>query len=413
MNESRLYDALARPLTRRDALKRSAVGVAGLTVGGSLLAACGSDSSSSSSSTTASGGGSSTAATSVSQLTEYNSFGGDTFANAISYLAVDQGIFAEEGIDLKTDWIEGTVKAVQSMVGGGSGLAWGDPFGQLTAVAAGFPLKSVFQTWVGGGYGQWVLKGSPITAFTAAQIRGKKVGITEPDGGEVPFIKIAATKAGLKEGTDYEIVVTGSSPPEIADALESGRIDVMGMSVLDVENLRNVGVETTEITPSYLNDFPGHSYFTTPEQVEENEDVLQRFLRARAKGLVWLHANPLGAAAIGIKYAPASAEGLSTKEVAGFLERLWLEGNEMYFEKSNSAYHQIGLQSPERWDEYQKVLIEANVASESGTPLKEPLDVNEIVDNSMVAFANEFDYAEIEKEAKAYGTKYDPKKKKD
>ena len=382
--------ALDRVMNRREMLRSSVLGVAGLAATSSFLVACGESGS-------GPGGGSGGA----TAITEFNSLGGDTFINAMTYIAMDQGFFKDEGLDYNIEYVEGTVRTIQTIVGGKTGAGWTDVFGQLVAVAGGFKVKSLFQTYTGAGFGEYVLQKSPINAFEADQVRGKKIGITAPDGGEVPGLLGTLARMGFKKNADYKMVTVGTGPPEIADALESGRVDVMAMSALDAENIKNKGVRFKEVTPDYVLKFPGHTYFTTPQLLEDKGDVMRKFLRARAKALVWMRANPTGAGALGIKYAKASAEGLSPKQASGFLKAFWLRQNEIYFDESLPTFHKIGLQDPASWDAYQKFLIEGAVSAD-GEGLSEPLKVGDIVDNSMIDFANDFDYAEVEAAAKRF-----------
>jgi len=335
-------------------------------------------------------------------MLELSSFPGETFANAPSFIAQEMGWFEEEGLDYSIEYPGSTVRSIQTVVGGTTGISWTDAFGIMVANNQDFPLTSLFSTLQGSGFGFAVTPDSSITEWTADQVRGSTIGVTAFAGGEVPLLRGALARLDLEEGADYELLPVGEGGPDMAAAIEDGRVDLMAGSLLDFEVLRGAGVEMRLITPEYVEVFPGHAYATTPELLEEQREAIVGFLRARAKALVFMKTNPEAAAAIGVEYAPASAEGLSTEEVITFLETVWLDANAHYFEEGNPAFQQIGLQVPENWETYQEFLIEAGVESEEGVILTEPVDITAIVDNSLIEEVNDFDYAEVEELARNY-----------
>jgi NitT/TauT family transport system substrate-binding protein len=335
-------------------------------------------------------------------MLELSSFPGETFANAPSFIAQEMGWFEEEGLDYSIEYPGSTVRSIQTVVGGTTGISWTDAFGIMVANSQDFPLTSLFSTLQGSGFGFAVTPDSPITEWTADQVRGSTIGVTDFAGGEVPLLRGALARLDLEEGSDYELLPVGEGGPDMAAAIEEGSVDLMAGSLLDFEVLRGAGVEMRLITPDYVQEFPGHAYATTPELLEEEREAIVGFLRARAKALVFMQTNPEAAAAIGIAYAPASAEGLSPEEVVTFLETVWLDANAQYFEEGNPQFHQIGMQVPENWETYQEFLIEAGVESEEGVILTEPVDIAAIVDNTLIEEVNDFDYAEVEELARNY-----------
>jgi ABC-type nitrate/sulfonate/bicarbonate transport system substrate-binding protein len=201
---------------------------------------------------------------------------------------------------------------------------------------------------------------------------------------------------GLAEGEDgLELVPIGTGGAETADAIESGSVDIVAASVFDFEIFRASGVDLRVITPDYIQDFPGHGFVTTPDLLEENRDAFVRLLRADAMGTVFLRTNPQAAAEIAIGAAPASAEGLDVDVVAGFLTSVFADGNAFAFEEGNADFHRLGAQDPEAYDDFQSFLIETGSEDDDGTTLTEEVDVQPIVDNSLIEEVNDFDYDEI------------------
>lgn len=336
------------------------------------------------------------------EVVELSALPGDHIIAGPLYAADDQGLYDEQGLDYKLEFPGSTVRAIQSLVGGDVGIAWTDAFGVLSAKQQGFDLVSVYNTYRGSGFAFAVADDSPISEWDADQLRGKTFGITAFDGGEVPILRAALARLGLpKEGTDYNLEVVGEGGSETAEAVESGKVDVVTGSYLDLMALEDRGVAIRMITPDYLRtEFPGHAYAVTPEQLESNREEVVKFLRAHAEALVMLQANPTCVAKVAMEHAPESVGDLDVQGVADFLIGFWIGNNEAYFDKASPLYHRLGAQDPQGWSDYQDFLIEAGVEGEDGGVLTEPLDIDEVVDDSLIDDVNDFDYDAVAQEAK-------------
>jgi len=392
-------------LSRRQLLQRSVIGAIGLGGGLSILS-CGDDDDASSTDTTAAGGettteGGSEASTGLEKLTELSSFPGPQFSNAFGYVTQELGFFEDEGVDYTIKYPGSTIKTVQTLVAGATSVGWQDFFGILVANSQNFPLKAIYRTRQGSSFGFAVPPGSPITTWDAETVRGKKLGISEFGGGEVPVLRGALFRLGLEEGTDFELVPVGEGGPDTVEALESGTVQMMAGSTIDFSSIIKAGVPLTVITPDYLKDFPGHTYATTPELLEEKRDLMVKFLRARTKGFVFGSENLPAAAQIAMDYAPASSEGLTQQDIQEYLENVWLGSNQEYLAEDGENYRNFGMQHPDHWESYQTFLVEAGVEDE-GASLTEPVDVNAIVTNDLIAEVNDFDFDEIIQMAKDY-----------
>ena len=382
-------------VSRRTLLAWSSAGVVGV-LGGGLLAACGGDDEAENpiapdDEGSSSGGGS------TARVVELLSTPGPTFTNGPGAVAEELGFYRDEGIELSIEYPGNSIRALQTLVGGTGTIASADSFALLVAVAEELDFRSVYLGARGYAFGFAVNGSSPIEEWSEETVRGARIGITDFAGGEVPVLRGALARMGLAEGEDgLELVAIGAGGPETADAIESGDVDIVAASIFDFEIFRAAGVDLRVITPDYIQSFPGHGYATTPDLLEGNRDALVRLLRAKAKATVFLRANPRAAAEMAIAAAPASAEGLDVELVAGFLEGAYAAGNAFAFEEGNADFHSLGVQDPEAFDDFQKFLIETGSADDDGTTLSAEVDVESIIDNSLVEEINDFDYAEIE-----------------
>ena len=147
------------------------------------------------------------------------------------YNAVEQGFYEEEGLEVEFNY----QTAGMQLVAGGT-----VEFGELScdellnASAAGQEVKAFFQVVYGQGFGFVVPEDSPITAWTAEQITGTTIGITELAGGEVPIVRAALAQEGLTEGEDVTFFPTsGDNQAVTVDAFNTGKIQIFAGSILD------------------------------------------------------------------------------------------------------------------------------------------------------------------------------------
>ena len=145
-------------------------------------------------------------------------------ANGMPFgVALAKGFFKEEGAD---------VTGIIASQGGGtsvrnamSGVAYGEanPGAIAVAIQQGADLKIVSDNVLTIAEFAWLVKkNSPIK--TIADLKGKKIGYTNPRSTSQALDILMLKKAGLKP-EDAELVKTGGFGPMVA-ALELGQIDV-------------------------------------------------------------------------------------------------------------------------------------------------------------------------------------------
>ena len=336
------------------------------------------------------------------EVVELSALPGDHILAGPLYAAEELDLYGHEGIDYKLEFPGSTVRAIQSVVGGEVGVSWTDAFGVLSAKQQGFDLVSVYGTYQGSGFGFAVAEDSPIDSWDEEELQGKTFGITAFDGGEVPILRGALARLGLtEEGKDYELAVIGDGGPDTAEAVESGDVDVVSGSLLDLMALEDRGVTIRQITPDYLRtDFPGHAYAVTPEQLKSDRERVVGFLRAHAKAMVILQSNPTCVAKLAMERAPESVGDLDEQGVADFLVGFWMGNNKAFFDPASPLFHKLGSQDADGWNDYQDFLIEAGVEGEDGGVLSDRVDVDEVVDNSLIDEVNDFDYDAVAQEAR-------------
>ena len=135
------------------------------------------------------------------------------------WIAKDAGIFAKNGLDVSFTVIPGP-QAAAALAAGQIQAADAGASEMLNAAANGADLLVVMVT-------------EPVFPFklyvssrikTAADLKGKKVGITSPGGAYDTALRQALPKLGLEPDKDVTFVATGSVP-NVTTAMLSGAID--------------------------------------------------------------------------------------------------------------------------------------------------------------------------------------------
>ena len=210
-------------------------------------------------------------------------------ANGMPFgVALKKGYFKEEGAD---------VTGIISSQGGGtsvrnamSGVAYGEanPGAVAVAIKQGADLKIVSDNVLTIAEFVWLVKkDSPIK--TIADLKGKKIGYTNPRSTSQALAILLLKKAGYKP-EDAELTKTGGFGPMVA-ALELGQIDVAAVTEpLWSKNKDKYRVLITgaEALPP-LDNVVG---ITTGEAAKTRGDFIKGVIRARRKAVKFMIEHP-------------------------------------------------------------------------------------------------------------------------
>ena len=294
------------------------------------------------------------------------------------FVAEEKGWFAEEGIEVTVEPVDGSGATIQQLAAGQAQVAVPSPGPFMQAVARGEDLRSVYTLYQSNVFSIQVPADSDIRSL--ADLEGKTVGVGALDGGETPFVKAALSEeAGLEEG-DYELIAVGDGGQAVV-ALNGGDIDAYAAAFVDVAIMKLRGVELRDILPEEFQNFFDALFVFETGFAEENPEVIEGFGRAIAKGTVWGLDNPAGVVDITSKSFPEEAED---KE---FTQALVEETSTLY-ELPDEADGQWGYAVPEFVERYMDFLVEQG-------ELEEPVDTA-IFSNEHVEAYNDFDEEELE-----------------
>jgi NitT/TauT family transport system substrate-binding protein len=212
-------------------------------------------------------------------------------ANGMPFgIAMAKGYFKEEGLNI-TGLISsaGGGTTLRNMLAGG-GVPYGEvnPGVVVSAVLAGADLRIVSDNVLTVAEFVWVVKpDSPIK--TIKDVKGKKIGYTNPRSTSQALANMLVQAAGLKP-EDVELVKTGGFGEGIA-ALDVGLVDITPMTEPLWSKLKNkyrAVVVASEALPP-LDNVVG---VATVEMMEKRGDFIRAVIRARRKAVQFMKDHP-------------------------------------------------------------------------------------------------------------------------
>lgn len=309
------------------------------------------------------------------------------------YLADELGYFEDEGIDITLEVADGSSSAIQQVVAGNADAALPAPGAFLEGVATGRDLRFVYSYQYNNIFTLATPADSGIT--TVEDLEGKRVGISELSGGEVPLVRGVLREAGLQDGEDYELVPVGEGSALTIESLENGDVDAYSSSLPDIAAIELTGLDLNVILPEEAAAFPADGVAVTAEYLESNEETVVGLLRAISKGTVYADANRDAAFELASEIAPEEFEDEE------FAQAAWDVAVDLRTPPDSLADAPFGTISVEDWQRYHDFLL-AGSEEEGGLP--QEVDLETALDESALEEANDFDRGEIEDEASQAGS---------
>jgi NitT/TauT family transport system substrate-binding protein len=210
------------------------------------------------------------------------------------YVGVEEGFFEAEGLDVKPTLAQSGAALLPSVLSGDFHIGFGNTVTQILASSKNLPLQIISSGSVGGTTPEeevdpvLVKKDSPIK--TPADLAGKKIAVSALDG----IDSVTTSNALKKHGVDPSKIRYVEVPyPDMVPAVEAGRVDAARANEPFATTGRDLG-QRTILTPFI--DTAEHltiaNYFSTTKFINENPDIMKRFLKALDKSLTFSQENP-------------------------------------------------------------------------------------------------------------------------
>jgi NitT/TauT family transport system substrate-binding protein len=275
------------------------------------------------------------------------------FDNLPLFVARDTGIFKKYGLDAEITHFSGGGEVVRAISSGSMQIGMVGTSAAIIAAAAGQNLK-IISAWSAPAYGMYFIVPANSPIKTAADLAGKKVGISRPNSVNHTGLLAVARELHI----EVEPVPVGSQGDSWI-AMKTGRVDAGWHSVLDVFRLVEQGEARIVVKlEDYVRDYQQGALVAMSDYLSKNADVAKSFIRASAEAFEFIERNPAEAAKISVK-------------VTGYSEEATLNA----IEKMPKNFFRVGAPRPEQ---FQGSLDEA---AATGT-LKAGISYDAVVDRS-------------------------------
>ncbi|MBE1207415.1 ABC transporter substrate-binding protein [Aminobacter carboxidus] len=218
-------------------------------------------------------------------------------------VAKQQGFFAEEGLNVSIQSLDGSGAVIQAMEAGRAEFGAPGPGPALNAHARGADIKYFYNLF---SRGLFVLAGERGDNLGGAgDLKGKQIGVSTSDGAEVSFTRSALASVGVKP-EDYKFVTIGQEGMAVT-AFQRDTIHAFAASFTGIAVLKDRGVDIVDLTPPGLKLF-GNGLAVRGSIYRDNPEMVAAFTRAIHKASLWGQKNSEGVLDDGETYNPQEIE---------------------------------------------------------------------------------------------------------
>lgn len=257
------------------------------------------------------------------------------------YAADQNGYYAEEGLEVNFAPGGPGVDSLSPVLEGSAQFGTASADQMLVARAGDKPLKAFAVIYRRSPVVFMALSSSGITR--PQDFVGKTIRTPAPNA---PSLHAIMAKLGISQDQYTEVDL-----PSDVDEFASGRVPIWSSYV----NTLTLSVQRAgyEINIIYPDDYGVHFYsdtlFATDDFIENNPDLVRRFLRASLKGWTFAVENPQKIGQMVLKYVPDTDPELGNAQMIASIPLV------------NTGEDHIGWMEPEIWAGMEKTLREQGV----------------------------------------------------
>ncbi|MGH2428132.1 MAG: ABC transporter substrate-binding protein [Candidatus Limnocylindria bacterium] len=263
----------------------------------------------------------------------------NVFLSAL-YIAQDDGIFAEESLEVEIVEIESGADSVAALVSGNAQFA-DIGFDDLVTLSQEgeeslvmvhnilnrVTLTLVMRTDVAEELG--ISRDSPLEERWAA-LEGLRLGITSPGAPTDKYMRYYLRQAGLNPDADAEIIAIGGGASLLA-ALESDQIDAYHLSpptpyVAETEGFGTVLIDGPSGDVPQFADFLYTGWASNRDWAAENPEAAQAFSRAIARAMEKVQSDSAGVSAQILPYIGSEDQEVTERTLEALLPALSTDG---------------------------------------------------------------------------------------
>lgn len=305
-------------------------------------------------------------------------------------LSQEQGYFEDEGIDVEFTLPPSGTQAAQQVIAGGADIALVTPEPVIIGATKGTDL-----TYFASYYGDWIyglaaVDGSGID--DVADLKGKRIGVTNVSSSGATFARVALQLAGLSEN-DATLVPIGVGAQQVT-AINDGQVDALALWDTQYQIVKNAGIAITDLPVEGMADMFGGGFVARKSRLDADSDAFVKFGRAFAKGVVYAQANPEAAIQAMWQAQPDTRPSGSTSEQEALAQQVKVLQVRLEGLGIPEGEKDWGAIDPER------LARSVDFARKAGL-IDGPVEVDKILDTGLLPEINDFSHEEVLKQATA------------
>ena len=299
-------------------------------------------------------------------------------------VAEELGFFEDEGVSPKLAPAAEEISATAFLDNGDADVSFADVDEIILARSQGGEHSAIFSPQHTNTAGIVVPDDSDIQDISA--VEGKRVGLESEES--TRFLAAMLDSAGVNPDS-VDTAVVGTSGALIAKTFEDGEIDAYVGNASDFTALSANGVALRNITPEDAAAIDGNPMAVLPDTLQEKREAIVGFLRAWTKGQYVGQVNRAVVEQIAREKVPAEWRNEASGEAALDLAIELMKPDDP---------ERVGDVRADVWETAQDFLVRAGVVEEGQT-----IQIDEALDDSLIAEINDWDRAEVERIAEEYG----------
>lgn len=271
-------------------------------------------------------------------------------SHAIFFLGINEGYYEQQGIDLVVKQGNGSGSAVRLVANGDSTFAYGAAAAGINLAATGAPIVSVATIDATGVDSVLVNPDSGIRE--PKDLEGRQV-LTTANAGVNLFFPLFLENAGV-DADKVEIVYVAEN------ALVTSYLQGMAPAILGGMDDKPAEIEANGGEPPIIFNYadygvaqPGYGVFANSEMVEDNPDLVQRFVTATLQATAHAERDPDAAIDALIDWA------LNMEDNRDQARRV-LDVTLSILYSPNNTDHVLGLNVPADWESALSLMKEFN-----------------------------------------------------
>ena len=196
------------------------------------------------------------------------------------YLAVDDGLFAKEGLQVDLLPFRGGSDLIKAVVSGSADVGVVSLAEVTSAIAAGQSMKAFY-----GGFNVPAFDWYAVPSIhSIAEAKGKRFGVTQYGSSTDFLTRYALASKGLDPARDVQIVQGGDSPTRLA-AMQAGQLDVNIFAPPDTFVAAERGYTRILRQKDLAPDYPYHVFGAMETFIAGHPNTLKALLRGFVLGL--------------------------------------------------------------------------------------------------------------------------------